>query len=71
MCKLTVFNFVTLNGFNKGANGDLSWHKHEQEEEHQYAVDNAKKGNILLFGRVTYELMAGFWPTPESMKIDP
>jgi len=25
----------------------------------------------LLFGRVTYELMAGFWPTPDAMKNDP
>jgi hypothetical protein len=27
MRKLSVFNFVTLNGFYKGAADDISWHK--------------------------------------------
>jgi dihydrofolate reductase len=26
---------------------------------------------VLLFGRVTYELMAGFWPTPQAMNHFP
>lgn len=26
---------------------------------------------LLLFGRVTYEVMAGFWPSPEALKSDP
>ena len=27
--------------------------------------------DLLLFGRVTYELMIRFWPTPEVIKHDP
>jgi dihydrofolate reductase len=32
MRKLSVFNFVTLNGYFKGPNGDISWHRHGGEE---------------------------------------
>jgi dihydrofolate reductase len=28
-------------------------------------------GDTLLFGRVTYEMMAAFWPTPDAAKYDP
>ena len=70
MRKLSVFNFVTLNGYFKGANGDLSWHKHGGEEN-EYSAHMLKAGNMLLFGRVTYEMMAGYWPTPDAIKNDP
>jgi len=30
-----------------------------------------KSGNTLLFGRVTYEQMASYWPTPHAIKNDP
>ncbi|SMO36962.1 dihydrofolate reductase family protein [Solitalea koreensis] len=70
MRKLTVFNFATLNGFFKGVQEDISWHKHGGEEN-AYAAEMLKKGNILLFGRITYELMASYWPTPHAMENDP
>ena len=67
MNKLTVFNFVTLNGYFQGPNRDLSWHRHGQEES-EYAVEGLKSGSTLLFGRITYEQMAGFWPTPDAIR---
>jgi dihydrofolate reductase len=71
MTKLTVFNFVTLNGYFKGPNGDISWHRHG-EEENEFAGDSMKSsGATLLFGRVTYEMMAGYWPSREALKNDP
>jgi dihydrofolate reductase len=70
MGRLSVFNFVTLNGFFEGPKGDISWHRHGAEEN-AYAVDGLKSGSTLLFGRVTYEMMAGYWPTPLAMKNDP
>ena len=70
MSKLSVFNFITLNGFYKGEDGDISWNSHS-EEENQYSEDSLKAGNILLFGRVTYEMMAGYWPTPMAMENAP
>jgi dihydrofolate reductase len=70
MRKLTVFNLVTLDGYFAGQGGDISWHNVDEEfQELANAASNS--GNTLLFGRVTYELMAGFWPTPEAIKTDP
>jgi dihydrofolate reductase len=69
MGKLIVFNFITLNGFYKGPDGDLSWHKHEGEESN-FASENLKANGILLFGRTTYEMMANYWPTPMALQND-
>ena len=70
MRKVIVFNFVTLNGYLEGPKGDISWHRHGAEEN-EYAAENLKSGSTLLFGRVTYEMMASYWPTPLAIKNDP
>jgi dihydrofolate reductase len=70
MRKVTVFNFITLDGYFKGPKGDISWHRHGPEEN-EYAAENLKYGGTLLFGRVTYEMMASYWPTPDAIKNDP
>ncbi len=70
MRKVTVFNFVTLNGYFEGPNGDISWHRHGAEEN-EYGAENLKSGGTLLFGRVTYEMMASYWSTPIAIKNDP
>ncbi|MBC7901465.1 MAG: dihydrofolate reductase family protein [Saprospiraceae bacterium] len=70
MRKLTVFNFVTIDGYFKGLNEDIGWHKHGDEEA-EYSAESLKSDNTLLFGRVTYEMMAGFWPTPMAYEKFP
>ena len=70
MRKLGVFNLVTLDGYFAGQDGDISWHNVDAEFQ-EYAEKNSNSGNILLFGRVTYELMAGYWPSPDALKNDP
>src|SRR5437016_1617072 len=73
MQKLIVFNNVTVNGYFSGANGDMSWaHTGEGDPEYRaFVAGNASGGGELLLGRVTYDLMASFWPTPNAMKIMP
>jgi dihydrofolate reductase len=70
MRKLSSFTFITLNGFLHDGHGDISWHKHGAEEN-QYAAESLQAGNILLFGRKTWEMMASYWPTPMAMENDP
>jgi dihydrofolate reductase len=70
MSKLSAFNFITLNGYLNSNEGDISWHRHGVEEN-QYALDSLQSDNTLLFGRKTYEMMAGYWPTPMAMQNDP
>ena len=70
MRKLIVFNLMTLDGYIAGADGDISWHNVDQEFQ-ELANKAANSGNTLIFGRITYELMASFWPTEEALKTDP
>ncbi len=71
MGRLTTFTFITLDGYFEGPEkGDISWHKHDREEG-AFAVDMLQSENILLFGRKTYEQMAGYWPTPQALLHNP
>lgn len=73
MRKLIVFNHVTLDGFFVDSNGEMSWaHSGNDDPEYQaFVAANASGGGQLLFGRITYELMAGYWPTPQAMQSNP
>ena len=70
MRTLLAFNFITLDGYFQGPNRDISWHGHDAEE-HEVALEGLRSESTLVFGRVTYELMAGYWPTPQAKKNDP
>ncbi len=70
MGKLTTYTFTTLNGYYKGPNEDTSWHTHGAEES-EYAAEGAQSDSILLFGRVTYQMMIRFWPTPQALEMMP
>lgn len=71
MGSLNSFIFVSLNGFYKGKDEDISWHRHG-EEESQFAAQSMQKGEgILVFGRKTYEMMAAWWPTAEARQQMP
>lgn len=70
MRKVTTFTFITVNGYFKGPKEDISWHQHGGEES-EYSAESLKSGNILLFGRVTYEMMASFWPSPVAKESFP
>jgi dihydrofolate reductase len=73
MRKLIVFNHVTLDGYFVGANGDFSWaHNGNDDPEYSaFVAENASSGGQLLFGRITYELMASYWPTPIADQHNP
>ena len=57
MRKLTVFNLMTLDGYIAGPGGEISWHNVDGEFQ-ELAIAASNSGNTLLFGRITYELMA-------------
>ncbi len=71
MRKLIVFNHVSLDGYFVDGKGDMSWAHKQDPEWNAFAQENASGGGELLFGRVTYELMAGYWPTPLAMQHFP
>lgn len=73
MRKITVFNNITLDGYFTDANGDMSWayNRSNDPEWDAFVNGNAKGESVLLFGRITYEMMAGYWPTPMAAEQNP
>ncbi len=73
MGQLIVFNHISLNGYFVGENGDLSWayQNSNDAEWNSYVRENARGDGILLFGRITYQMMASYWPTPQAKQFDP
>jgi dihydrofolate reductase len=71
MRKVTVFNSVTVDGYFVDSKGDMSWAHNDDAEFNAFVDGNASGGGELVFGRVTYELMAGFWPTQMAIKNYP
>ncbi len=70
MRKVLIFNMVTLDGYFEGPNGSLDWHNVD-EEFNEFAIEQINTVDVLIFGRVTYEVMASYWPTPEAIANDP
>ena len=71
MRKLIVFNQVSLDGYFTDKNNDMSWAHKQDAEWNQFSAENASGGGELLFGRITYDLMASHWPKPEASKSNP
>jgi dihydrofolate reductase len=69
--KLVVFNQLTLDGYFADPSGDMSWAHNQDAEWNAFTSENAKGGGQLLFGRITYELMASYWPTHQARAAAP
>jgi dihydrofolate reductase len=66
MPRIIVFETVSLDGFFTDLNNDISWAHDggDDAEWREFVAGNASGGGVLLFGRVTYQMMESFWPTP-------
>jgi dihydrofolate reductase len=71
MRKISVFESVTLDGFFTDEKNDMSWAHKQDDEWNEFTSSNARGDGALLFGRVTYEMMAAFWPTKEAAQMLP
>lgn len=56
---------VPLDGFVEGPDRELDWHMVE-DELHSHLNEQLGAMGAFLSGRVTYELMAEFWPTADT-----
>jgi len=64
------FMITSADGYHADAGQTLDWHNVD-EEFSQFALAQLRGAGTLVFGRVTYELMAAFWPTPAGQESDP
>ena len=71
MNRLVVFSSISVDGYFTDAHGDMSWAHRSDPEWDDFVAGNARQNSTLLFGRVTYEQMASFWPTPEGRRMAP
>src|SRR5258707_1452609 len=68
--KVILFNLITLDGFLEGPKQDISWHNVD-EEFNEFAIEQLETMGAIIFGRVTYGGMAGYWPTEIGLADDP
>lgn len=62
MSKVILFVQVSLDGFFEGPKKEIDWHMVDAEL-HAHFNEVLKGMGAFLGGRVTWELMAGYWPT--------
>jgi dihydrofolate reductase len=65
MRKIVLFMSVSVDGYMEGPGRDLSWQRVDDELHRHFNQELEAMGGFLD-GRVTWELMAGFWPTADS-----
>jgi dihydrofolate reductase len=70
MRKVFLFMMITLDGFFEGPNHEIDWHNVD-EEFNEFAIHQLDEVDALLFGRVTYQGMASYWPTQFAKENDP
>ncbi len=60
MRKIVMFNRMSLDGFFAGPDGEIDWFIHDPEID----KDSHENGesDMLLIGRLTYEMFAAYWP---------
>jgi len=64
MRRVISWNMVTLDGFFEGPQrGEIDWFTDVWGEElERYSLEQSRSIGALLFGRVTYQGMAAYWP---------
>lgn len=62
MRKIISFMHLSLDGFVAGPNGEMDWIKVDQEI-FDHVGKRISQTDTALYGRVTYQMMEGYWPT--------
>jgi dihydrofolate reductase len=65
MRKVILWMSMSLDGFFEGPDHDISWHRMD-DELHTHINDELAGMGAFLDGRVTFELMADYWPTADA-----
>lgn len=61
---------MSVDGFFAGPNRELDWHLVDSGFN-DFAIEQLNSAEKLIFGRITYELMASYWTTKEAITNDP
>jgi len=73
MRKVVQFMHVSLDGFVAGPNGEMNWILIDQIM-FDFVAERTNQSDAALYGRKTWEMMDGYWPTagdaPDASKHD-
>lgn len=61
MRRIIASEMVSIDGFFSGPNGELDWFVQDEELD-RFAHELLDSVDTILYGRATYQMMAGFWP---------
>jgi dihydrofolate reductase len=61
---------ITADGYHADPDDGLAWH-HVDHDFNRFAMTQLRDAGTLVFGRVTYEAMAAYWPTPVAHEAHP
>jgi dihydrofolate reductase len=67
--KIFSFMGVSADGYHADADGGLAWQTFDQPFT-DYSIEQLDEVDTLIFGRVTYEGMAAYWPTQAGEDFD-
>ena len=70
MRKIISSEWVSLDGYFAGPKGEIDWFVWNKEAS-DFSVELATGIDTMLFGRVTYEGMAAYWPNAKPSENDP
>lgn len=56
---------ISPEGYFEGPNHDLSWHNVD-DEFNEFAINQMKEVDLILFGRRMYKTMEDYWPQAED-----
>ncbi len=70
MRNLFFFMLTSLDGYFEAPGQNINWHNVD-DEFNEFAIAQLHTIGLLLFGRLTYQLMASYWPSVDARKDDP
>ncbi len=70
MGKVIVFNLMSINGVFEAADPTLDWFNID-DEFNEFALNQLRSVDILLFGRQTYDGMYAYWTSDDASDNNP
>jgi dihydrofolate reductase len=70
MRRVIIDNLLSLDGYFAGPDGEIDWFQFD-EESLEWSREILREVDTVLFGRVTYEVLASYWPTAAAMAEEP
>jgi dihydrofolate reductase len=70
MRKIVYLVHTSVDGFVEGPQGEFDWPLMGPELS-SYVQEFDERTDLFLYGRVVWEMMAGFWPRAEELSDDP